>query len=533
MKRKFIKTILFLTVFCLTFGLVSGCAPTHKEYSGALLPDYSGTQKRFEFFAYRGMGNGSHTLDGVLIMPEERYAENFNTEKACKLYKDAGFTMMAIGGINGYTTADTGWEGSNCQKAVQMCVKAGLERNLISDNRISQYISYDEEQMTTLFGTDGVFDDEKFNAKIKECMSIYINEPGVYGLTLGDEPNYNRTYSYGKTYRAIKKAAQDLGKDYFYIHMNFLPIDNGGINSGRFPKTDENGNALNFEQSYRKYIEDYLIATGADRISVDIYFFRANGYYPGTFANLQILREVCDKYNASLSFCLQSFEMWNGESENYSKVDKNMMLAEIETCIGMGIDDFAYYTYNVDPESSSTGTKSMEGSAFLNFKGEPNSIYYFGQEVMAEMKGLEKVILNYKFKGSNMFTSEVAKFNNSPYITSNTETSTNTSIIYKRDYQFALIKDFAKDFTCDNDVAFVTELYDQKNDLYMYMVQNVIDVRNGKYGDTTEHITVNFGTEYKYIAEFDGGRLTYRNLDNGVYSRTLTAGQGVYIVPLK
>lgn len=537
MKKILSKTLLFTLAFILTFGSVYGCSNSGEnitEYTGPLLPDYSTTEGQFEFFAYRGLTDGSHTLDGKLIMPEEEYKENFDSVKACNTYKEAGFTIMMVGGKNSYLATDTQWEGSNCQIAMKKCYEAGIDKIIIGDARIGQYINHDKQEMCSLFPDgNGGFDQQAFNEKIKGFISTYYQADGFYGLSLGDEPKFDKAFSYGVVYKAVKNAAKELGMDDIYIHINFLPIDTGGLGSERFQKTLEDGTALTFEQSYRKYIEDFLISTEADRISVDIYFFRASGYYPGTFANLQILRELCDKYNAKLTFCLQSFEMWNGENPNYSKMDKVMMRSEIETCIGMGIDHFAYYTYNVDPESSSTGTKSMEESCFVNFKGEKNPIYYFGQEVMSEAKKLEKVILNYKFLGSNMYTAPVAKFNNSPYITSNTEIISKTVINYKRDYQFALIKDFAKDFTCDNDVAFITELKDEKNDLYMYMVQNVIDPRNSQFSSTDENVSVNFGSEYKYIAEFDGGNLTYHNLDNGVYKRVLTAGQAVYLIPLK
>ncbi len=525
MKKGLLKTTLFTLLATLTLGS-AGCggSETSNVYTGTKLPDYSASSKEFEFFAYRTMTDGSYTYDGVTYTPAEEYKENFLTDKAMQTYKEAGFTRMYVNA--GFTGGE--WEGSETQKVMKLASNAGYDEIIIKDSRIMSLINYSKEDLLKLYN-----DEAGVQAYVKECLQSYYQEPGFFGLSLTDEPKYTQAESYGITYKAVRAAAAELGIENIYLHMNLLPIDHGGIGSGRFQREDAEGNALTFEQSYRQYVTDFMRETGADRLSVDIYFFRAAGVYPGTYANLQILREVCDEFGADLTFCLQSFEMWNGQSENYSKMDKTMMRMEIESLIGMGVDTFAYYTYNPDQTSYSDGVKTLDGGNFLDFNGEPTEIYYFAQKVMEEVKSFQNVVLNYEFKGSNLYTAPVATFNNAPYLTSSTCTSSNTVIEYEKGYQFALIKDFEKDFTCDNDVAFVTELYDEENDLYMYMVQNVIDPRNGKNGNTAENVTVNFGSEYKYIAEFDGGNLTYHNLDNGVYKRALSAGQAVYLVPLK
>jgi hypothetical protein len=77
----------------------------------------------------------------------------------------------------------------------------------------------------------------------------------------------------------------------------------------------------------------------------------------------------------------------------------------------------------------------------------------------------------------------------------------------------------------------MTELYDDDNDLYMYMAQNVIDPRNGEFGRTDMNITVEFDG-YEWVAEFEDGNLTYVKLEDGVYSKTLSAGYAVYLIPL-
>ncbi len=524
--KKILSKILTLMLATVVFlGTFSGCAQG-EEYSGTLLPDYSNSEKQFDFFAYRAMIDGTYTIDGTKYYPTEEYKDNFLTEKAYQTYKDAGFNMMMVSGANAYL-GDEGWEGSACQTAMKMAYATGIDNIIIKDQRLSQCLTNDVSEVV---GENGQYKtQDEFYQMVKECLKTYYQEPGFSGLVLGDEPSATAAKSYGLVYKTVKAAAKELGMEDIYLHINFLPIT---TEISRFALPGDDG-SLSFEDLYRRYIESFLIETEADRLAVDIYIFRGSGIYPGSYANVQILRELADKYGADLSFCLQSFEMWNGKNPNYSKVDKTMMRMELELMIGMGMDDFAYYTYSPDQTSYTNGTKTVDTSAFLNYNGEPTEIYEFGKAVMADAKKFEKVVLNYEFKGSNMYTAPVAKFNNAPYLTSGTPSSMNSVITYKKGYQFALIKDFENDFTCDNDVAFVTELYDGTNDLYMYMIQNSIDPRNGEYGETHENISVNFGTEYKYIAEFDAGHLTYHNLENGVYNRTLSSGQAVFIVPLK
>jgi hypothetical protein len=201
---------------------------------------------------------------------------------------------------------------------------------------------------------------------------------------------------------------------------------------------------------------------------------------------------------------------------------------ELEMLIGFGCDHFAYYTYTSESGNSSGGA-SINGSAFITLQGEPTEIYYYAQDVMSDVKQFQNVVLNYEWQGSKFYASKVASFDNTPYFTSRVETLSNTAIEWDNSHEFKLLKEL----TLDNDIAFVSELYDDKNDLYMYMVQNCIDPRFGKVGDTSETVSVTFDSSYKYVAEFDCGKLTYKTLNNGVYQKTLSAGYSVYLIPLK
>ena len=92
-----------------------------------------------------------------------------------------------------------------------------------------------------------------------------------------------------------------------------------------------------------------------------------------------------------------------------------------------------------------------------------------------------------------------------------------------------------KNIKQNNDAVLTTELYDEANDLYMYMIMNPIDAlfsEDGQMSYTENTFTAEF-PGYDYVAEFDCGKLTYVKLDGGKYTKTLSSGYGVYLVPLK
>ncbi len=559
MKRKNVKRILTLGLAAtLAVGALSACGDDKKvaEYKGEdIMALYADNDEQFEFFAYRTLTDGYYYVDG-----QPYFTRNLRTEADYKQYFDAGFTMLYLS--PGYNGIDN-WETCTTKQAWNEALAAGAERIFFADGRLTSLIDSGEE-LAKLYPKDEldenggfVLDEEKLTAYVKDCLSTYFNEKAFYGLNLGDEPSYKYAESYGIIYKAVKKAAKQLTEEIGaeniqnalgaegdpYLHVNFLPIDSGGLRSERFQtyKTDENGNevldaegkkvVLTFTESYTKYVEDYIFAMEPDRISVDIYYFRGTGISPGSYACVQILANLCKKHDIALSFCLQSFEMYSGKGTTpiYRKVDKSDMRMEMESLIAFGVDHFAYYTYATDVENSSDGTRSVEGSAFVDYSGNPTNVYYWAQELMADAKKFEKVVLSYDYQGARMYQTQTqATFSTGAYFASAIEPTSGTSIQYDNSHEFAKLKNVS----FDNDVLFVSELKDGKNDKYMYFVQNCIDPANSKLGRTAQNVTVEFGDEFTWVAEFDGGDLTYVKLEKGKYEKTLSAGYGVFLIPL-
>ena len=430
------------------------------------------------------------------------YGEDFRSEKRFAEMVDCGFTMLRITeDYKGET-----WETSATKKCMDEAYKAGFRKLIVQDTRLYNACwnkPYGES--SSAFASE-----QEFDEWIKECLMPYINEPGFYGLTLLDEPSYSQTEAYGMVYKAIRRVAKnEFGMDNIYLHINYLPI---GATSSMYGEGYKD-----HREMYYNYLCGYMDSTGCDRISVDTYAFRGYSFYPGFYSSIQVLADEVRDRDIEFSYCLQSYETANGA---FRRVDKSDMRLEMNSLVGFGASHFYYYSYF--PHDS------VDEGSFVTRTGERTNIWYAGKELIADMQAFAPVVLNYKYKGAKMFVNSPSNFSLTPYLSSHGEALTGTTLDWDNTYEFAKLKKV----TQDNDIVLSTELYDETNDLYMYMVQNVINPVNSQKGDTTMTVSVEFESGYDYVAEFDCGRLRYVPLQNGVYKTTLSAGYAVYLIPL-
>ena len=82
----------------------------------------------------------------------------------------------------------------------------------------------------------------------------------------------------------------------------------------------------------------------------------------------------------------------------------------------------------------------------------------------------------------------------------------------------------------DKECALVTELYDDENDNFMYMVMNTLDpIHRGSRAYQTTELT--FAPEYTHVVIYKNGVGTPQKLLNGKVSVELTPGEAVYVLP--
>ncbi len=441
-------------------------------------------------------------------------------------YVNAGFNvLMQTSDVRIGT--DEAFAGSKCQASMQAAYAAGIDKVIVRDQRIYEYAcskTLAELQASTFPNGTG----KGLYRFIEVGLQKYWNEPNFYGVMLADEPKYENAEVHGLIYQTIKQVAAAHGKE-VYIHYSLLPFASNGFEDGWFEQTNESGGKYTYEQAYRKYLQDFIDACGEykpDDLTIDVYPYRgaAKDVFDGYLANLQIFADVCKTNDIAMTMAIQSYANYMSATStvvNHAVVDEEMMRAQISTCLGLGVTRIAYYRY------ATNGGYSIDEGFFIDGSGNQTAVYTAGQKVIAEVKAFEKTILNYEYQGSNYF--------GAPTFSSTTDALTETigyagggtsTVNYANGtHTFALIDNV----TCTNDIAFVTELYDTENELYMYMLQNFIDPRNT--GDTTATITVNFNAEFK-VVEYKNGVKTETTLSGDSYSVTLDAGEAVYIIPL-
>lgn len=532
-----IITLCLVTVFSICS--LTGCVKEGKP--SKLLPEYS-ARVPFETFAYGATSTGTFNIDGEPVS-----FGDFLTAEKIKEYKDAGFNVMYI--TNQGFTANQLWEESQAKKIMDLCVEVGFDKVILTDfyvrdlaletNLVGEGAAFkiDSTNFTKpeFDGDNRTKEERALDAYIWERMKIYANHPTFYGLNMYDEPSWELADSLGKVYKSIRRISKihDLG--YLYIQTNLGPIgfytdflmEYTKTEDGKF--VDKEGNEIDFEAAYRNYLRTYLTETGADRLCVDIYAFRHTGLWAGYFQTLQIMEEVCQEFGVDWSLVLQSFQTFQGTVEGHSKVSKSEMMWEANTALGFGATNYAYYTYYTGSTYSTSGYKWTDVGSFINMNGEKTEIYYYGQYILDYLKNFHDIISNYEYQGAKFYRVDgVSTFDLSSYFSSVVDTITGTTVPFDNSHEFELVKGVEY----DNEIVLLTELKDEKNDLYMYMIQNVIDPRNAKIGNTDLNVTVDFG-DYKWVAEYDCGNLRYVKLDNGKYNTSLSAGYAKFVIPLE
>ena len=519
MKGLIKKSVTIFLAVSLLCGVCSGCAgssadgrkeTTYSEtdYNGPKLPDYSAENKSYLFAAYSGPHSGVYTIDGV----EKPLGKDQRTVEGYTTYKDAGFNLLWMK-YNGET-----WETSAVKAAWDNALNAGIDRVLVCDDRIDALVFFKDKIVDE---NDGRFKTEdELKDHVKELMQDYINYPKFYGVRLSDERDYTFIGAMGRIYKAIMRAAEELGKTDMYIHLNLLPCDEV---YDRFGAT---GEYANMTDAYYGFLEKYVEQCNAKRISSDVYEFRKGGIASNFFCTAQAIKKTAIKYGIGATFCLQSFELKTGRSSGYRAVGKSEMRAEMYSLMGMGYDEFYYYTYQVSQNVSNQWT---DETCFLSYAGEKTNVYYYGQNLMAKAQKMGKIILNYDYLGGKFYVADLPNNDVACYLTGPYSTAVNSALTFDNTHEFKYVEKV--DF--DNDAVFITELKDGKNDLYMYMIQNVLDPKDGETGRTAEKISVKFGGEFTHVAIITDGIVYYQKLRDGVLDTTLSAGDAVFAVLLK
>lgn len=520
MKRN-TKRAAALLLATLAAACTFGCEQKESaEQCPVAMPSYSETNYRFSFEGGVNDGWITHGDNNEKLYIEE---QNMLNEADLRAFKEMGNDVLKLGrGAVPFGT-DEAWATSATKRTGDLAYSVGLDKIYIADEAFLNYMqkSYKlvGEEASSPFKTVAELD-----AFVTARLQLYIAEPWLYGVDLRDEPSYTETDNIGALAASIYRCAKNLGYPNFRVHVNLHP-HKANVASSLFAAEYENA-----RDAYTQYIENYVVKMETPQMCVDHYLFLPEGSDWGYYATLQTLREVCTKYDIEMQFYAHSFSEYKSGKQRFRDIGEAELYHELNSIIGMGTQNINWFRYAPYPSGYNSEGYGYDRGYFVDRYGNPNDLYYYGKKIIAEFQSFANVLLNYEYKGGKFYRAEgVSLFDVDQLTTNALDTKTLTRNEWDNSHEFTRVKGVEM----DNEMAFLTEFYDETNDLYLYMVMNPIDPYYTAYGDTTEEICVDFGTEYEWVAEYDCGRLSYVKLDGGKYETTLSAGYATYVVPLK
>ncbi len=452
-------------------------------------------------------------------------------------YVDAGFNVYYLSGDAGFGAPDNK-DGKNWKNPretwTEYLAKGYYEKAAAVADKIvfTDYYFYrmieayngsraDGGQLIGSGAYDMFSTQAALEAAVKARLQTYYQAENFYGLILRDEPTYKHFTTYGLVYKAIKKAAAELGMDYIYIHCNLLPMTTGlsAASSNFDPSYD--GVTVGLKEAYTSYIEGFITATGCDRLSVDEYPFRTapTNFRIGYYSGLQLLAEICKTNGVELTYIMQC--CGRTTDNPYSEMTLGDMYLQVYSSLGFGVSNLGFYTFT-------QGTVNQNDSyCMVDNEGNLNPSYTYAQTVLLEVLAMDDVLLSYEYQGANIVNAD-------KYATQYLDTNVNGYFGFDNTYAFNQLESVSVAEE-DGEPVLVTEGKDEENGLYMYMIQNAIaDCYVGEGAnqeDGTAVVTLNFGNT-TCIAVYEGGELRYENILDGTFSVTLENGRAIFIIPL-
>lgn len=472
-------------------------------------PDYSDSKGEFITFGYASPTNGNYYVDGTTVYT----GENYQTVERYREYKEAGLNTMMLQYEDRFPlTGETEFSTSHCKELMDLCVEAGIERCIITDNRF-RTLSGSE---TPIVGSGAEFSTQaELNVYVAEAINDYHDHPAFYGLLLVDEPRYYQLDAFGAVYKAIKAYDPNI-----YIESNLLPYSEGEDARKRYSPDWE---TMTQEEAYVDYLERYFKAAESEKVLMDDYPFRLRNnneiIKDGFFKGIQILANYCHDHNLIFETVAQSMGGKNGGTPAWSMPTLPTLEWQLNNYMSMGSEKFAFFTYWRKVSNSTTGEWFNDGESFMTSDGHRTSVYYNAQTVLREMQAFAPVILNFKYQASKSLAAEPVAFP--------------ISYADMKDMDFAL---FTNDDVTVQEGKMVTmyELYDKEKDNYMYSVMNAMDPRLYSIEkDLTLEYSIDFGSKYNAVEVYYRGNKKLVALNKGVYTSMLDAGYAEYLIPYK
>ncbi len=518
---------LILTITC--FLNVSACVKEQSKPTEPLeptlqnAPDYSESKLQFDFYAYNGPTDGTWTENGIL----QTAGQDFRTVERFKEYKDAGLNVYFPGLSGHYGGGD--WSNSNAKSIMDKAYTAGIEKIIVCDTRLQDLSGSTTE---SLIGSGKRFaTQDELDEYVTSCMKDYRKHQAFYGVMLKDEPSYEIFEGYGQVYKSIKRVCPNA-----FVQTNLLPMIRSNSAAWYPPLTDDEKAELETKKAsvvtaltgeneilatervvrYKKYLEMFLDATGADYFMYDQYPMNEDYIYHVYIEGLQVASSVAKERGVKFYNVTQTMRMV--QNLNASKPTKQRFMQSADAywlnnmLVGFGVKQIVYYTYWTYAVNNNDGWFYDNGS-FVNRNGTKTDLYNIMQRIMKELQDFAPTVLNYDFVTSKIIKHKDAQFDN----------------IHIQEYikgdEFTKLKSTS----IDKEIALVTELYDDEKELYMYMFQNITDPIEG---NIYQQITAEF-EDCTHAVIFEKGKREVVELENGKLTMAHNPGYATYVIPFK
>lgn len=529
LKKKMAAMLLAAITLC-SLSVV-GCGDNVADDVGAdyfkNAPDYSSSDKSISLYAYAPPGDGIYTIDGkpYKITDDDGNPVTFQTAEKYREYKDCGFDIIMFQGDDAYKGED--FETSHIKDLLDKAEEVGLKA-IMFDNRLHNL----SQKETPIVGEGCTISDEKYAAYVKEndiegvtysgtavkietqedlnkyvayCMKDYSKHPAFYGLLLRDEPTYKMLPALGSVFKAIRSVKADC-----LAQCNLFPLHDGKT----YVNYKEGATADKILSSYKWYIEEFLTQTESDYVMMDSYPMTIESGQSTIKAQhlkgMQIIAEVCKEKGADFYMVIQSSSWTNNGVRKTRAVLEEDLYWQWYTCLGMGVRQISYFTYQRKRTNVTTGEFFDDGTSFITSSGEKTPLYTWAKNVHSEMQNVAKVVLNFDYVGLQSYVGLPISCNIG-FLQGLNET----------DFQKISAAE-----TSEDSVLLITEMYDKDKKVYGYMIANVADPEI----KSTLTAKVTFA-ESKAISIYGGSKAEQKSLKNGSYTFTLAAGQGVFVIP--
>lgn len=530
MKQNKKFTALILSIMTAILLLFTGCADVSGTQDDAYFknaPDYSSSDKYVSMYTYAPPGDGIYTIDGIKyqIKDDEGNPVTFQTVEKYQEYKDCGFDVIMFQGDDAYTGEP--FETSHIKDLLDKAQEVGLKA-IMFDYRLhnlsqstkpivgegctitdAKYVAYIKENgLDTAYAGNVVKIEtqEDLNKYVAYCMKDYSLHPVFYGLLLRDEPTYKMLPALGSVIKAIKSVKADC-----LAQCNLFPLHDGNT----YINYKEGATASTLLSSYKWYIEEFLNQSGSDYVMMDSYPMTVESgksiIKSLHIQGMQIIAEICKERGVDFYMVIQSSSWTNNGTRKSRAVLEEDLYWQWYTCLGMGVKQISYFTYQRKRTNVTTGEFFDDGTSFITSAGETTPLYTWAKNVHSEMQGLAKAVLNFDYVGLASYV-ETPEPCNIGFLQGLNELETFNKI--------------SSVSTSASSVLLVNEMYDKEKQVYGYMITNVADPE----AKSTLTAKITF-TGSQAISIYTKGKVEQKHLNNGNYDFTLTPGQGVFVIP--